>query len=166
MESPSFRDILAEFLEEKTADSPLKAEPTKTFSADPAPLLHWQNPHPHKTGAYAKPAKTAAPQPPPPPVEIVVPLRCLMSEDRLRIVVLQNMGATELNDGISNERLKKAHRRLAKVCHPDRHHGSSAQFLLLQDAYEGLNHALKKLSASADGNESVSASKSPRQDAA
>ena len=177
MENRSFRDILAQFLEEKTEVSPRK-------SASPAPetpLFHWENPelkprHPKnpypKAPARPKPMPEVKAAPPEPKWRISE----LNAVEQQQIRNLVQMGATEINGEISLSVLKKAHRRLAKRFHPDMQANemkragnlppetsSQGKFLALQSIYEVLSESL---SERASGSESASAPASPRPAAA
>lgn len=179
MESRSFAEILSDFLEEKTPDSPLKNAVSGTSStAFTPPLFTWHPPNlTQKKKGYPPPEERKR-KPAPPPTrecEIIHAVERLESPDFLRVQVLIRMGATEFSEGISLPRLKKAHRRLVKTLHPDHHpEGLSedeqrrrhSQFLLLQEAYEQLQSALKKLNDSTRDSESASGPGSRRQDAA
>jgi hypothetical protein len=160
----SFRDILAEFLDEATTSS----APNETQTSRPqAPVYEfpftWQAP---KTTA-ASVAKSAYPAPAPRPVkakalpkpEFVLALAELSSADRANVECLIRLGATELSAGVSTARLKKAYRRLAKKLHPDVSPGTALQFMELKKAVAALN-------ASGCGSESASGSKTPHPNAA
>lgn len=189
MKGPSFRDILAQFLEGNEPDSPLKPEDTKRFQPEPMPLLEW------KSGDFSLGKKNGYPPPPsrkrspprtekparPPVSEIFFTREQLPTLAKDAVTTLLALGAVELSADISSARLKKAHRRLAKALHPDlileslsdhEKRRRREQFLLLQGAYETLADILKSLtprdplSDSACDSESASAPGSRRRDAA
>jgi hypothetical protein len=191
MENTSFRDILERFLREKTVDESDNSPRETQFSAsqqptfpEANPLFDWRPPYlTQKANAYPRPSAPTAKRPTPPPArapepkerELIIPVECLAIENQLRAQALLRLGATEIADGLSLSRLKKAHRRLAKTLHPDRFDAAlnekekarrNSQFLLLQEAYEVLSRCLVKLSALAGGNESASAEDLRRRDAA
>ncbi len=186
MENRSFGEILNELLEEETHDSPLKNTnphfPSTGFSSD-LPLFTWQNPNlKAKKNLYPSPAPKAArlaATVSPMETEVFYAVKRLELPDQLRVQVLERMGASEFCEGISLKKLKKAHRRLVKRLHPDgldanltdcEKRRAVSQFLLLQEAYEGLQRALGRLkdqsSDSTRDNESASAPTCRRQDAA
>ena len=188
MGKSSFRDILAEFLEEKNENSPLETPAhgtQKRFQPEPSPLLQW------KTVDLKQIKKNGYPPPTPRKItpvreekpaaakveEKIFALSALPSIDQDAAGTLIHLGAIELKTGISLGRVKKAHRRLVKALHPDliletlspnEKMRRREQFLMLQAAYESLSRSLKNMefNDSACGNESASASTSPRQDAA
>ncbi|MBX3021856.1 MAG: J domain-containing protein [Bdellovibrionales bacterium] len=149
----TFRDILSEFLEEETP-----VEPVQQLFSPRETSFFWQGPRPttHATkGSYPSPARITTPlaapvEPQAAPVEHLIPLADLAESDRKQAQVLLALGASELNDGVSEKRLKKAHRRLAKRLHPDMQQKESAPirerhknlFMNLQTAYESLLEAL------------------------
>jgi hypothetical protein len=127
----------------------------------------------------ASPASAPAAAPPEPTIE----LARLNTADRLLVDRLIEYGADELKNGLSLKKLKKAHRRLAKIWHPDARPMSAlgaqqalktknaaeaaSVFMEIQTAYKDLEAALSRsLSESADGNESASAAGSQRRAAA
>ena len=187
MEKSSFREILARFLEEKADISPreaTKSVPHNVHLGDFSTPFHWQAPE-------LKSAKKNG-YPPPPPrkvdafrgekptakaVEQLIATAKLETIDQACVQRLVRMGAHELTNRISLIRLKKAHRRLAKVFHPDHldkglspseRENLQARFLALQAAYEQLSRSLPRypINDSTCGSESASAPGSPRQDAA
>jgi len=172
MDGQSFRDILAQFLEEESEISP-----RQTVTAEPqTPSFHWQNPKPHQAAkaTYPPPPKRKmAPPPTPAPVKARPPepkwkIQELSHADQQHIKTLVQLGANEINGEISLSNLKKAHRRLARALHPDTAGPKQKeQFLLLQSIYERLSRSLQaRASESACGNGSASAAESRRQDAA
>jgi hypothetical protein len=188
MMNPSFRDILLQFLEEKSEDSALKTPfsgAKSTFSPMPQPLLNWQAPDIKTVKKNAYPRSAPRQNPPPPPakkaarpveIEVLLQLKQLKAGEQVQVEVLIAIGANELIEGISQQRLKKAHRRMVKTLHPDRLDGNLSseekrqrhnKFLLLQATYECLSRALANYAnASACDNESASAPGFRRQDAA
>jgi hypothetical protein len=176
---------LAEFLEEKTADSPQETLSAQRFQPEPAPLLEWKTEAPTqiKKNGYPPPTpRKNAPQREEKAAratteEKIFARETLKSIDQDAAGTLIHLGAVELKSGISLGRVKKAHRRLVKALHPDLIMETLSptekvrrreQFLMLQAAYETLSRALKSMevSDSACGNESASESNSRRQDAA
>lgn len=159
----TFRAILSEFLEEKSVSEPV-------FPSETAPELAflWQSPLAKSApkSAYASAARQAAasfvktdveaearPAQPEPPPEKLIPAACLSAADREMTQILIQLGAEELKDGLSERRLKKAHRRLAKRLHPDalpsnaapsQRDRSQQMFLKLQSAYERLKRSLSQ----------------------
>lgn len=182
MENQSFRDILAQFLEENDPIPPLESTQkteTRAASAPETPFFQWENSSVFAgkaKSAYAqtkvnKPevkgeltavtaVKPAAPLKPEPKWNVSE----LNLNDQRRIKILVQMGANEINGEISMTILKKAHRRLAKKLHPDTSNEKSQdKFLALQSIYEDLSESL---SAKASDSESASAPASQRRDAA
>jgi hypothetical protein len=185
MDNSSFRDILARFLEENPANSPLEntSDETKRLQPDPIPFFMWESPNLKQiprdfssTGYPQQPPRKIVPPPEakparapverPKPVEKFFELKQLQPLDQDAVQSLLTLGAIELNGVLSTARLKKAHRRLAKALHPDRiaTHLSvkgkiqrREQFLMLQAAYETLSRALKALN---DASETTSDSES------
>ncbi len=181
MMNPSFRDILLQFLEEKSEDPALKtpfSAAKSTFSPEPSPLLNWHAPEVKtvKKDAYPRSAPRQKKAVPPLEIEVLLQLKQLKAGEQVQVDVLIGLGANELTAGISLQRLKKAHRRMVKTLHPDgldknlsseekrqRHN----TFLLLQATYECLSRALVNYTnASACDSESASAPGFRRQDAA
>ena len=183
MSNQSFRDILAGFLEEKTPISaPETARKVENHADFPSetPHFHWS-----ATGsmadavaaessqAYVSKAKTAYARPPsvssalgkkappvPPQVEVQPELAWVLAElnnaDQSKVKILVQMGANEINGTISESRLKKAYRRLARSLHPDaiptaasaaKKKKSQEDFLALQSIYEQLSESLKERSS-------------------
>lgn len=101
--------------------------------------------------------------------EPLIDMNKFSTAERLLLDRLIDLGANELKDGVSAKRLKKAHRRLAKIWHPDACHAADAasRFMEIQTAYKDLEAALRRsISESAGGNESASAAESQRRAAA
>lgn len=162
MKDPSFRDILAQFLEGNDPDSPLKPEETKRFQPEPMPLLEWKSGDfqlGKKNGYPPPPSRKPCPRREEKPARPVVP-EIFFTREQLpalakdAVATLLALGAVELSGDVSVARLKKAHRRLAKALHPDlileslseiEKRRRREQFLLLQGAYEALTDILKSL---------------------
>lgn len=189
MENSSFRDILSQFLEEKSEKSPsqpLPFEPSKEFFAYNEPLLAWQSPDLKQARKGGYPPTPARKNPPREAkiaakttvIENIFELTELRSIDQALVGTMIHLGAFDLKNGISLLRVKKAHRRLAKRLHPDRLENGltnrekeqrQEMFLTLQTAYEALSRSLptyKKANESASGSESASAAASQRPNAA
>ena len=186
MDDRLFRDVLAECLAGESDDLPATSTPgPRPFtSPKPVPFFQWQAPNLNRARSSAY-TKVAAPVPPvkplakPAPVEPLVPIAQLKPLDQADALLFIHLGAGELREGVSLLRLKKAHRRLIKMLHPD-HWGPGLasteqrrlqeQFLQLQRAYESLSRSMVSRSAntseSACGNESASAPDCRRRDAA
>jgi hypothetical protein len=190
MAAPSFRDILNQFLDEKsgkTASSPSeKAEfaPPKTDFTWQAPEFQGKRRH-----LYPPPStRTAPPVSEVKPAPVQAPLKGKPLEpewslskfseiERACVTKLIEMGGYELKgkDLLTRSLLKSVHRRLVKLHHPDvlikvvnekERARRQEIFLGMQQAYETVNSKLIALSASAGGNGSASASESRHQDAA
>lgn len=153
----TFRDILNEFLERNEQKITSSAEVKSPFSEGKHTVFEplWrpdftQNPsrvgmNRYKTSSadaeihVTPPPKTA----PPPPVETIFPLEKLPAAQLSRVKELISLGASDLTQGLSVKRLKKAHRLLARKFHPDRLTGAtpdqlrvaSAKFMVVQAAY-------------------------------
>lgn len=181
MAATSFRDILSQFLEEESSNSPLKNEPPRHKSSENVEfpwgeILNFPRSEAStaKRNGYPPPperpkrVEMAPPPPPPKPAEPSWSVEQLSSTDQLQVRELIKMGARELENGISLSKLKKAHRRLAKQLHPDAlgNDARKADFVRLQSIYDVLNRSLKALSESACGSESASAAGSPHRAAA
>ncbi len=160
----TFRDILAEFLEGNdenfTAVPSEKAPSQENHSYIFEPLWrpdYTQNPSregmsrykTHKAADSSRETpQTEAPASPPP--EVLIPLEKLHSADLARARELITLGATDLTQGLSLKRLKKAHRLLARKYHPDRLTGATPEqvktamvkFTIVQAAYETLLETL------------------------
>ena len=147
----TFRDILADFLEgndenftESHSETPANAPETPSSAHVFEPL--WrpnfaQNPSREGLSRYkVTPMRPAKKTPPPPIPEVLLPLEKLASADLARVRELIALGATDLTQGLSLKRLKKAHRHLARKYHPDRlpAGSSSAKFVTVQAAYSQL----------------------------
>jgi hypothetical protein len=153
----SFRDILSGLLEEEAPARPSQELPHQAgFSSETS--FFWQGPRPEfaPRGVYktanslrenivmmVKPEPPPAPQPAP---ESVISLSQLNETDRNLTQTLIRLGATELSEGLSERRLKKAFRRLAKRLHPDMNKAdqSSRGFMELHEAYEKLSSSLNR----------------------
>lgn len=186
----TFRAILLEHLETENEPShqapPSLSNPTvKEFNFA---AVEFNRPRPQMKSVpsgYNAPtsAKTAVrpsengknrPQPAAParPEPLIDPSQ-LSAIDRILADRLIELGAAELKGGLSIKRLKKAHRRLAKIWHPDTRAAqmktapeSAAVFMEIQTAYKTLESAFSRVSESACGNESASAQGSQHRDAA
>lgn len=105
------------------------------------------NTHPPK-GAFGPAQAPAQPVPPTRPEEPVFTLRELKSKHREQAEVLIQLGATELKEGVSMKKLKRAHRRLARKFHPDaaaktmQGLANHENFLKVQAAFKALERAL------------------------
>lgn len=65
--------------------------------------------------------------------------------ERAAALRLIEWGANELTTGLSESRLKRAYRRLAKRFHPDCPGGSALRFRELNDVYRPLKQAIRTL---------------------
>lgn len=165
----SFRDILSRFLEESEAEIPSeKPVFSSEIPTDLASTLGgWrpsqrENPSGQRVLRYksqvpkadfpseAAPAVESAP-PPPPPAETLLTLEELDKDSRIMVGILLELGAGELQSGVSLSRVKKAYRRLAKKYHPDRlspnasvgqKDAAKTAFFRLQKAYDYLSDSL------------------------
>jgi hypothetical protein len=180
MDTRSFSRILADFLEENSP-SPAATPEANPSSFAPPPLFFDWSPPPTKAqrrNAYgsstkAQPVTKSAPPPPAPVVETLIALDKLTDQERQALLIVVNLGGSELKSGLSPKRLKKAYRQLVKGLHPDHVNLLSLsmnerrlrqeQFLSLQDAYECLSEAIR---ARADGSECASGPDCPRRAAA
>lgn len=186
MAAPSFRDILAQFLDEKvdkTATSPSE----KPQFAPPRIDFHWQGPEFQGKRRSLYPPPTPRTQTPAPEVKPVSPrgkplepewnLIKFSVQERECVTALIEMGAFELKgkESITRSLLKTAHRRLVKLHHPDvlikvvnekERARRTEAFLKMQTSFERVNARITALSASACDNESASVSESRHQDAA
>lgn len=192
MNGNSFREILAEYMEEENQTSAPKA-PRASEYIPSTPYFEWSRPVFKSPNAKAYPksamkievqsAKTAGqasslkatPRPatrPATPAEPRIALTSLSTVDRVLVERMIQWGAEELSQGLSLTGLKKAHRRLVKRLHPD-FSGQAASdanhelFLSVQSAYETLKRALPEyIKSEACGSESASAPRSQRPNAA
>jgi hypothetical protein len=190
MAATSFREILNQFLEEKSTDSATPTEGKPEVIAQqhdfqwqaPGGLFRrkstYQPPPPRQKTPEAKPALEVKPAPPKQkPLEPEWNLSKFSSHERECVTKLVELGAFELRgkQTISRPILKRAHRRLVKLHHPDvllkvvnenERARRKETFLKLQSAYETLYAKLNSLSAKACDSESASESESQHQDAA
>ena len=151
----TFRDILAQFLEGHD-DNFTSGTATITPESDTPPYVFeplwrhdWrpdfaQNPSRARMSGYRTLSAPVTPQPkktpPPPAPEVLIPLEKLAADELARVRELIALGATDLTQGLSLKRLKKAHRQLVRKYHPDRlpAGSSSAKFMTVQAAYKRL----------------------------
>jgi hypothetical protein len=161
----TFRDILVEFLEGDEAEITPVSEVKSPFSEGNSTVFEplWrpdfaQNPAHFGMNRYrtsfvqqeipvTPPPKVSVAPPTPPPVpETIFPLDKLSAANSARAKELIALGATNLTQGLSITRLKKAHRLLARKFHPDRLNGAtpeqvriaSLKFMAAQTAYNEL----------------------------
>lgn len=190
MAAMSFRDILAQLLEEKSTDSATVPEGKPEVTAGhhdfqwnaPGGLFRrkptYQAPSHRQKTPEAKPALEVKPAPPKQkPLEPEWSLSKFSEYERECVTKLIELGAFELRGKTSITRhiLKTAHRRLVKLHHPDvllkvvnesERARRKETFLKLQSAYEALDKKILTLSATASDSESASESESQHQDAA
>lgn len=186
MAATSFRDILAQFLDEKrdkTATSPSE----KPQFASPRIDFQWQGPEFQGKRRSLYPPPSPRTQTPTPQAKPVAPrakslepewnLSHFSTRERECVTALIEMGAFELKgkESITRSLLKTAHRRLVKLHHPDvlikvvnekERTRRNEAFLRMQTSYELVNDRITALSASASDNGSASVSESRHQDAA
>lgn len=187
MKQESFRDVLSQFierdLEESRENASVEANAHKTRTTLRAvhenPFIEFTRPQTSRLKSsypIAKPRTALKTVPVKKKPEIVIPLEKLSSPEQEFVQEMHSLGAeNDFSEGISTERLKVAHRRLAKRLHPDLFKGDSRYFRRLQLAYEGLRLAVGRHEAAARAkdsngltgdNECASAPMYPRQDAA
>lgn len=159
----SFRQILNELSREKTTvEHHYETVEQVTFpSGNPFWTPDFQVRAPRKKGVYPKSVTEtkvkAAPQPeptppPPTPQETLIPLEKLVPNDQVMTLILIELGASELREGVAPKRVKKAYRRLVMGYHPDRlpqnlseyeREKKTSAFFKLQMAYETLSASLQ-----------------------
>ncbi len=173
----SFRDILSEFLKEEESTTPPSpsensySEGANTWAFDihlnqtvfsRFGLNRYPRPRPleeikskvnssKEAGKLHNTRKEKTPSAP----EVVIPLNQFDARTRTLVETLIALGASELREGLSKQRIKRAYRRLAKRYHPDRLVGAtpaerkeaSAKFVRLQKAYEVVSEAVAKKTA-------------------
>lgn len=190
MAATSFRDILNQFLDEKSDKTAASPSEKAEFTAPQTDFI-WRAPEfqGKRRHLYPPPSArktTPAPEVKPAPVQAPLKGKPLEPEwslskfsenERACVTKLIEMGGYELKgkDLLTRSLLKSVHRRLVKLHHPDvlikvvnekERARRQEIFLAMQHAYEAINAKLIALSAEAFGNGSASASESRHQDAA
>jgi curved DNA-binding protein CbpA len=169
MKHESFREVLASFLDPDPQENPQenRDNTSRTTRIDlPSQAVHegpfigfnlrgaTEIPRPQaarRKSAYpmAKRQTTPRPQSKKKP-EPLFPLEKLSTAERIYLEEMLKLGAEEdFTNGISMDRLKAVHRKLAKRLHPDLFKGDTNQFRRLQSAYEELRQALGRLESAA-----------------
>lgn len=169
----SFRDILSQLLEENGTESPSEKpqfsseipsdfaaslggwRPSQRENPSAQRVLRYKSQVPKGDSPSEEPTPTPAVAPPPPSpspaAETLLTLEELDRDSRIMVGILLDLGAAELQSGVSLSRVKKAYRRLAKKFHPDRLSPSASSqqkdsaktaFFRLQKAYDYLSESL------------------------